>query len=55
MASIFQKIAEFACGPQGRRVTEQVKRYAQDPKNQDKAKQALRRFRGQNGRGGAGH
>ncbi len=34
MASMFQKIADFARGPQGRRVTEQVKRYAQDPKNE---------------------
>ncbi len=55
MASIFQKIGEFARGPQGRRVAEQVRRYAQDPKNQDKAKQVLRRFRGRGGRDNTGH
>ncbi len=55
MASVFQKIAEFARGPQGRRVTEQVKRYAQDPKNREKAQQLLGRFCGRGGRGGTGH
>ncbi len=55
MASMFQKIADFARGPQGRRVTEQVKRYAQDPKNRAKAQQLLGRFRGKGGRRGTGH
>ncbi|MGM1063691.1 hypothetical protein [Saccharothrix sp. Mg75] len=46
MASLFSKIAAFARSPQGRRVTEQVKNAARDPRNRAKAQQVLRKFRG---------
>ena len=45
MASLFSKLAAFARSPQGRRVTEQVKHAARDPRNKAKAQQLLRRLR----------
>jgi hypothetical protein len=42
---IVQKVQEFLRSPQGRRYTEQAKRYAQDPKNRAKAQELLKRFR----------
>jgi hypothetical protein len=53
MASPFSKIGEFLKSPQGRRLTEQAKTYARDPRNRAKAKQMMDRFRGGKG-GGAG-
>ncbi|MBB5805496.1 hypothetical protein F4560_005264 [Saccharothrix ecbatanensis] len=45
MASLFSKIAEFARSPKGRRITDQVKHAANDPRNRAKAQQLLRKFR----------
>jgi hypothetical protein len=45
MASIWQRLTAFLRSPQGRKLTEQVKRAAQDPKNQQRAKDALKRLR----------
>lgn len=45
MASLFSKLAAFARSPQGRRVAEQVKQAARDPRNKAKAQQVLRKFR----------
>ena len=45
MASIWQRLTAFLRSPQGRKLTDQVKRAAQDPKNQQRAKDALKRFR----------
>lgn len=53
MPGLMQKIQQFLRSPQGRKYTEQAKRYAQDPKNRAKAQEMLRKFRG--GGGGARH
>ncbi|WP_367136102.1 hypothetical protein [Saccharothrix sp. HUAS TT1] len=45
MANLFSKLAAFARSPQGRRVTEQVKQAARDPRNKAKAQQLIRKFR----------
>ncbi len=45
MASLFRKLAALARSPQGRRVAEQVKHAARDPRNKAKAQQLLRKFR----------
>lgn len=45
MASLFSKLAAFARSPQGRRVTDQVKNAARDPRNKAKAQQLLRKLR----------
>ncbi|MCE7000594.1 hypothetical protein LZG04_38135 [Saccharothrix sp. S26] len=45
MAKLFSKLAAFARSPQGRRVTEQVKQAARDPRNKAKAQQLMRKFR----------
>jgi hypothetical protein len=45
MASIWQRITGFLRSPQGRKLTEQVKRAASDPKNQQRAREALGRLR----------
>jgi hypothetical protein len=45
MASIWQRVKDFLRSPQGRKLTEQVKRAAQDPKNQQRAREAVRRLR----------
>lgn len=46
MASLFQKIARFAKSPQGRQTINQVKRYANDPRKRQQAKDALGKLRG---------
>jgi hypothetical protein len=51
MPGLFQKVSEFLKSPQGRKYSDQAKRYASDPKNRDKAQQMLKKFRG--GKGGA--
>ena len=45
MASIWQRVRDFLRSPQGRRLTEQVKRAARDPKNQQRVREAVRRMR----------
>lgn len=54
MPGLFSKISEFLKSPQGRKYTDQAKRYAQDPKNRQKAQDALNKFRGKGGQGGGG-
>ena len=51
MPGLFSKVSQFLRSPQGRRYTEQAKRYAQDPKNRAKAQDMIKKFRG----GGRGH
>lgn len=46
MAGIVAKVQEFLRSPQGRKYTEQAKRYAQDPKNRAKAQELFKRFGG---------
>lgn len=53
MASPFKMVGEFLKSPRGRRLTEQAKTYARDPRNRAKAKQVFDKFRGN--RGGTGH
>ncbi|MCS7480118.1 hypothetical protein ACFFQW_07195 [Umezawaea endophytica] len=45
MASLFSKIAAFVRSPQGRRVTEQAKQMAKDPRKRAQAQQMFRKFR----------
>ena len=52
MVSPLSKISEFLKGPQGRKLTEQAKRYAQDPSNRAKAQQMIDKLRG--GKGSSG-
>ncbi|MDD7940428.1 hypothetical protein PHK61_18540 [Actinomycetospora lutea] len=52
---LFSKIQEFLRSPQGKKYTDQAKRYAQDPKNRQKAQDALNKFRGKGGGQGGGH
>ena len=49
MPGLFSKVSQFLKSPQGRKYTDQAKRYAQDPKNRAKAQQLLGRFRGKGG------
>ena len=49
MPGLFQKVQEFLKSPQGRKYTDQAKRYAQDPKNRAKAQEMLGKFRGKGG------
>lgn len=51
MPGLFQKVSQFLKSPQGRKYSDQAKRYASDPKNRQKAQQMLNKFRG--GKGGA--
>lgn len=46
MPGLIQKVQQFLKSPQGRKYTDQAKRYAQDPKNRAKAQDMLSRFRG---------
>jgi hypothetical protein len=46
VAGIVTKVQEFLRSPQGRKYTEQAKRYAQDPKNRAKAQELFKRFGG---------
>ena len=39
--SLFKKVSEFANSEQGRKVIDQAKKYASDPKNKEKIEQAL--------------
>lgn len=34
--SLFKKVSDYAKSPQGKKVIDQAKRYAQDPKNKQK-------------------
>jgi hypothetical protein len=43
---LFQKVQDFIKSPQGRKYTDQAKRYAQDPKNRAKAQEMFKRFGG---------
>ncbi|CAL9350505.1 hypothetical protein SUDANB95_00454 [Actinosynnema sp. ALI-1.44] len=45
MASLFRKLSAFARSPQGRRITEQLKHAARDPRNKAKAQELFRKFR----------
>ncbi|AHH98071.1 hypothetical protein GCM10010174_05180 [Kutzneria viridogrisea] len=45
MASLMSKLTDFLRSPQGRKLTEQVKRAAQDPKNQQRVREAVRKLR----------
>jgi hypothetical protein len=42
---LLDRIRAFLAGPQGRRLKEQGRRYASDPRNQQRARNALARFR----------
>ena len=44
MPSLFGRIAKFAQSPQGRRLAEQAKRYAEDPETQRKIDSARKRL-----------
>lgn len=45
MASLFSKIAAYVRSPQGRRMTDQAKRMAKDPRKRAQAQEVLRKFR----------
>ncbi|GAA2508173.1 hypothetical protein GCM10010406_50870 [Streptomyces thermolineatus] len=45
MPGIMNRIKEFARSPQGRRLTEEGRRMASDPRKREQAKQALSRLR----------
>ncbi|GAB2990509.1 hypothetical protein LWP59_07170 [Amycolatopsis acidiphila] len=49
MASLFNRIARFANSPQGRRAVEQAKRFANDPRRRQQAKEAVEKVRRQLG------
>ena len=44
MAGLLSKVARFAQSPQGRRMTDQAKRFASDPKNRQKIEGYRRKF-----------
>ncbi len=44
MASMFSKLAKFASTPQGRKMTQQAKRMASDPKNRQKIEGYRKKF-----------
>lgn len=46
MPGMFSKVTDFLKSPQGRKYTDQAKRYAQDPKNRAKAQEMFKKFRG---------
>ena len=48
MPSLFDRVATFARGPQGRRLTAQAKRFASDPKNRKRIDDARRRLMARN-------
>jgi hypothetical protein len=56
MASLFNKVVQFANSPQGKQVvrqaTEKAQQFAKDPKTRAKIDDVRRRFQG--GRGGTG-
>ena len=45
MASLFSKIAAYVRSPQGRRMTDQAKQMAKDPRKRAQAQEMLRKFR----------
>ncbi|MEJ2857052.1 MULTISPECIES: hypothetical protein [unclassified Saccharothrix] len=45
MASLFSKLSAFARSPQGRRITEQIKHAARDPRTKAKAQEMIRKLR----------
>lgn len=55
MATPFKKVGEFLKSPQGRKLTEQAKGYARDPRNRAKAKQMFDKLRGGKGGGSGRH
>jgi hypothetical protein len=44
--ALLQRIRAFLAGPQGRRLTEQGRRMAADPRNRQRARGLLARLRG---------
>ena len=44
MAGFMNKVAKFARSPQGRKMADQAKRYASDPKNRQKIDQYRKKF-----------
>ena len=42
---LFDRIRRFLASPQGRRLTDQGRRYASDPRRQQQARDLLARFR----------
>ena len=44
MAGLMSKVARFARGPQGRKMADQAKRYASDPKNRQKIEAYRKKF-----------
>lgn len=44
MAGLMSKVARFARSPQGRKMADQAKRYASDPKNRQKIEQYRKKF-----------
>ena len=52
---LFSKVQQFLRSPQGRKYTDQAKRYASDPKNRQKAQGMLNKFRGKGGGAGPRH
>lgn len=44
MASLMDKVTRFARSPKGRSMTDKAVKAAKDPKNQERARDARRRF-----------
>ena len=44
MAGLMSKVARFARSPQGRKMADQAKRYASDPKNRQKIEGYRKKF-----------
>jgi hypothetical protein len=44
MAGLMSKVTRFARSPQGRKMADQAKRYASDPKNKAKIEQYRKKF-----------
>ncbi|GAA4838054.1 hypothetical protein [Saccharopolyspora rosea] len=44
--SLFKKVSEFANSEQGRKVIDQAKKYASDPKNKEKIEQVKNKIMG---------
>ena len=49
MASMMDRIAKFARGPQGRKLADQAKRFASDPKNRQKIEGYRKKFANRRG------
>ncbi|GAA0520883.1 hypothetical protein GCM10011581_11320 [Saccharopolyspora subtropica] len=48
--SLLKKVTEFAHSPQGRKVLDQAKKYASDPKNKEKIDQVVHKLFGKGGK-----